>query len=222
VERLADLTPTVTAAAPAAIVRNGAAVTLSATATTRPAGLQSLAYTWQQISGPTVTLSNATTLQPSFTAPSPGGALSFRFTASDADGLAASMAVNLRANGLPTVGTLTPLSATTGNPVSFRVTGTDPEGDPITYAATGLPSGATLSAAGEFSWPAATPAGTYTISITPSDGFETGAVSSVTVTVNDPPRGGGGSMDLLALALLGLWGAVRVRQRALIVVRTRR
>jgi serine protease len=221
-DRLADLTPTVTAAAPAAIVRNGSAVTLTATATAKPAGLPSLTYVWQQLSGPTVTLNNATTLQPAFTAPSPGGALSFRFTASDADGLAASAVVNLRANGLPAVGTLLPVTVTTGDPVSFRVTGTDPEGDPNTYTATGLPSGATLSAAGDFSWPAATPAGRYTISITPSDGFETGAVSTVTVTVNDPPRGGGGSMDLLGLALLGLWGAAQVRRRVSRPFRTRR
>jgi hypothetical protein len=30
--------------------------------------------------------------------------------------------------------------------------------------------------------------------------------------VNDPPRGGG-SMDLLGLGLLGLWGLSRLRQR---------
>jgi serine protease len=214
-DRLADLTPTVTAAAPAAIVRNGSAVTLTATATAKPAGLQSLSYAWQQLSGPAVTLANATTLQPSFTAPSPGAAISFRFTASAADGLSASTVVNLRANGLPSIATPpAPPAATTGSPVSFRVTGTDPDGDPVAFGATGVPSGATFNGTtGEFSWLNATPAGTYTISITPSDGFETGAVSTVTVTVNDPPRSGGGSMDLLGLALLGLWGLARCRSR---------
>ena len=213
-DRLADLTPAVTAAGPAPIVRNGSTVDLTATATPKPGGLQALTYRWQQVSGPAVTLSNDTTLQPRFTAPTPGGALSFRFTASDADGFAASSVVNLRANGLPSIATLTPPTVTTGNPVSFRVSGTDPDGDPITYAATGVPSGATFNGTtGEFSWLSATPAGSYTVSITPSDGFETGAVSTVTVTVNDPPRGGGGSMDLVGLGLLGLWGLARRRSR---------
>jgi serine protease len=221
-DRLAELTPAVTAAGPAPIVRIGSTVDLTATATPKPGGLQTLTYRWQQVSGPAVTLTNDTTLQPRFTAPTPGGALSFRFTASDADGFAASSVVNLRANGLPSIATLTPPTATTGGPVFFRVSGTDPDGDPVSYAATGVPSGATFNGTtGEFAWMNATPAGLYTVSITPSDGFETGAVSTVTVTVNDPPRGGG-SMDLVGLALLGLWGAARVRRRVSRPFRTRR
>ena len=213
-DRLADLTPSVTAAAPAAIVRNGSTVDLTATATPKPGGLQSLTYRWQQLGGPAVTLTGDTTLQLRFTAPTPGGALGFRFTASDADGFAASSVVNVRANGLPSIAALTPVTATTGSPVSFRVAGTDPENDPLTYTATGLPPGATFNGAtGDFSWANATPSGTYTVSITPSDGFESGAVTSVTLTVNDPPRGGGGAMDLLMLALLGLWGAARLQRR---------
>ncbi|MFO0512877.1 MAG: S8 family serine peptidase [Gammaproteobacteria bacterium] len=213
-DRLADLTPTVTATAPAAVVRNGSAVTLSATATPKPAGLQTLTYAWQQLSGPALTLTNPTTLQPSFTAPVPGGPLSFRFSASDADGVVGTTVVSLRANGLPVIAPPTPVTVTTNNQASFRVTATDPENDTVTFSATGLPSGATFnSTTGEFSWPSATPAGSYTLSITPNDGFENGAVTTVTVTVNDPPRGGGGSMDLLALGLLGAWWLARRGRR---------
>lgn len=213
-DRLADLTPAVTASAPAAIVRNGSAVSLVATATPKPAGQQTLVYDWQQLSGPAVTLTNATTLQPSFTAPSPGGPLSFRFSASGADGIVASTVLNLRANGLPSVAALTPLTVTTGNPATFRATATDPENDTVSFSATGLPAGATFnSATGEFSWPTATPAGSYTVSITPSDGFESGPVATVTVTVNDPPKGGGGALDLLGLVLLGAWALARRGRR---------
>ena len=212
-DRLADLTPAVTASAPAAIVRNASAVTLTATATPKPAGLATLTYAWQQLSGPAVTLTDPTTLQPSFTAPSPGGPLSFRFSASDADGIVGSTVLNLRANGLPVIAPPAPVTVTTNTPATFRVTATDPENDTVSFSATGLPTGATFnSATGEFSWPTATPAGSYTVSITPSDGYENGAVTTVTVTVNDPP-GGGGAMDLLGLGLLGAWWLARRSRR---------
>ena len=212
-DRLADLTPTVTASAPAAIVRNGSTVDLGATATPKPAGLQSLTYRWQQLSGPAVTLSGETTLQLRFTAPSPGGALRFRFTASDADGFAASSVVDLRANALPTLSPISPVTATTGTAVAFRALGTDPDGDVVRFIASGLPAGATFNGdTGDFAWSNATPAGIYTVSITPTDGYESGAVTTVSITVNDP-RGGGGSMDLLGLGLLGLWGVARFRRR---------
>lgn len=213
-DRLADLTPTVTATTPAAIVRNGSAVTLTATATPKPAGLATLTYAWQQLSGPAVTLTNPTTLQPSFNAPSPGGALSFRFSASDADGVVGATVLNMRSNGLPAIAPPVPVTVTTNNPASFRVTASDPENDPVTFTVTGLPTGATFnSTTGDFTWPSATPAGSYTLSITPNDGYENGAVTTVTVTVNDPPKGGGGAMDLLALGLLGAWWAARRGRR---------
>jgi hypothetical protein len=212
-DRLDDLTPAVTAAPPASIVRNGSAVTLTATATPKAGGLQALTYRWQQVSGPAVTLANDTALQASFTAPSPGGALSFRFTASDTDGFAASSVASLRSNALPTVAPPTPVTVTTAGAVAFRATGSDADGDTVSFSATGLPTGATFNGAtGDFSWLSASPAGVYTVTLTPSDGFESGAPASVVITVNDPPRGGG-SMDLLGLGLLGLWGLSRLRRR---------
>ena len=193
---------------------DGSSVPMTATATAKPGASTALSYRWQQVSGPAVVLANDNALQTSFTAPSPGGAMVFRFTATDADGIAASGTVNVRANGLPVVAPVAPVTVTTGNPVSFRAAATDPENDTVTFSVTGLPSGATFnSTTGEFSWSSATPAGSYPIALTPNDGFENGAVATVTVTVNDPPRGGGGSMDLLGLGLLGLWGLARLRRR---------
>jgi hypothetical protein len=45
---------------------------------------------------------------------------------------------------------------------------------------------------------------------------------TITVTNRTSDPGGGGSMDLLGLALLGLWGSARVRRRVVAAVRTRR
>jgi hypothetical protein len=108
--------------------------------------------------------------------------------------------------------------------VDLTITGTDPENDPLTFSATGLPSGASLTSAGVLSWPSASPGGDYMINVTASDGLLSSVPMSFTITVtnrtSDP--GGGGSMDLLGLALLGLWGSARVRRRVVAAVRTRR
>ncbi len=212
-QRLADLAPTVTASTPTAVVRNGAAVPLNATVTAKPGASTVFTYRWQQTAGPAVTIVDTSALQTSFTAPSPGGAMSFRFTATDADGIVASRVLDLRANGLPVVAPLAALTVESGAAVSLRATATDPENDALTFTATGVPEGATFRPSGEFSWPAATPAGAYTLSITANDGLETGAPVSVTITVNPPPRGGGGAWDLLGLGLLGSWLASRLLHR---------
>ncbi|HLE96040.1 MAG TPA: putative Ig domain-containing protein, partial [Candidatus Thermoplasmatota archaeon] len=56
--------------------------------------------------------------------------------------------------------------------IAFAVHGTDPDGDALTYAATGLPSGATLNAAtGAFSWkPTSSQVGTHAMTFRTSDG----------------------------------------------------
>ncbi|MFM7797568.1 MAG: Ig-like domain-containing protein, partial [Planctomycetota bacterium] len=213
-QRLADLAPTVTASTPAALVRNGAAVPLNATVAAKPGASTAWTYLWQQLSGPAVTLVDGTALQSSFTAPSPGGAMSFRFTATDADGIVARAVVSVRANGLPVVAPLAAVTVESGAAVAVRATATDPENDALTFTATGVPDGATFRPSGDFSWPAASPAGVYTVIVTANDGFESSAPVSLTVTVNAPPRsGGGGSLDLLVLGLLGSWLASRFLHR---------
>lgn len=180
---LTALTPTAAAQSSATIAAGGSTVTLTGTATPGSAGSASaLSYAWQQLSGPVVTLSGATTTSATFTAPSPGGALSFRFTVADATGASATATVNLRSNTAPSVNAIADPSVRAGQSVTFTATGSDAEGDALTFAATGLPTGATFSATGVFNWAAAV-AGTYTVSITASDGTLTSAPRTVTITV---------------------------------------
>jgi len=210
-QRLADLTPTVTARANAAVVENGSTVTLSGTATPKAAGNTNLAYEWRQSSGPTVTLTGGNTPQATFAAPATAR-LAFRFVATDADGFqATSSSVEVRANGTPTLAVIAPVNATAGDTVSFRATATDPDNDPLTFAASGVPANATFNTnSGEFSWPGST-AGTFSITVTASDGTFTSAAQSVTLTVVAPRRGGG-SMDVwLLLALAIAWLCTRRR-----------
>ena len=181
--RLTALTPAVTASTSAAVATAGSTVTLTGAATPGSAGSESaLTYSWQQLSGPVVTVTGSTSKVATFTAPSPGGAMSFRFTASDATGASASATVNLRANTAPTVNAIPAQSARAGAALTFTATGTDAESDALTFAATGLPSGATLSSGGVFNWPISA-AGTYSVAITASDGFLTSAPRTVTITV---------------------------------------
>ena len=73
---------------------------------------------------------------------------------------------------------LQPLAAQTGaegSPLGFAVSATDPDGDPLTYSVTNLPSGATFNAqTGAFAWtPVPGQAGTYTVTFRAGDGAAT-------------------------------------------------
>lgn len=180
---LTALTPSATAQSSAAVAAGGSTVTLTGTATAGSSGSTAdLSYSWQQLSGPVVTLSGSTTTSASFTAPSPGGALSFRFTASDVTGASASATVNLRSNTVPVLTAIPDQSVRAGQAVRFTVSGSDAEGDTLTFAASGLPAGATFTAAGVFDWAAAV-VGVYTISVTASDGSLSSAARTVRITV---------------------------------------
>ena len=74
--------------------------------------------------------------------------------------------------------------------LTFTVEATDPDGDALTYSASGLPAGASFDpATREFSWtPDYTQAGEYTVTFTASDGtksYNLSASKDVTITVRD-------------------------------------
>ena len=103
----------------------------------------------------------------------------------------------LQANGIPPgpVANQPPVLAPIGNRsvnegqlLTFTASATDPEGDPLTYAAQPLPPGASMGAAtGVFTWtPTLSQAGSYPILITASDGNLSDS-ETLTLTVVDVP-----------------------------------
>lgn len=71
---------------------------------------------------------------------------------------------------------------------ALTVVATDGDADVLTYTATGLPTGATLSTAGAFAWtPSYTQAGTYAVVVTATDGSES-ATMTINITVTDVNR----------------------------------
>jgi predicted extracellular nuclease len=75
-------------------VNEGASVTLNGAASSDPDG-SIASYAWTQTSGPAVTLQNANTATPSFTAPHQAGTLTFALTVTDNEGATASAATQV-------------------------------------------------------------------------------------------------------------------------------
>ncbi len=67
--------------------------------------------------------------------------------------------------------------------LTFTAQASDPDQNPVTFSATGLPSGASMTTGGVFTWtPTESQTGNYTVSVTASDGCLTGS-TSVAITV---------------------------------------
>ncbi|HAL55473.1 MAG TPA: hypothetical protein DCP63_03060 [Bacteroidetes bacterium] len=99
---------------------------------------------------------------------------------------------SIRVNRKPTINQVTPKSVNEGQPLTFTVSATDPDGDLLTYSSSNLPSGATLgSSTGAFSWtPGFTQSGSYSVVFKATDpassSDSTTALISV-VNVNQKP-----------------------------------
>ena len=99
-----------------------------------------------------------------------------------------------------------------GQPLIFTISGTDPDGDTLTYSASNLPAGATFDTQTRaFSWtPRYDQSGVYTINFEVSDGELTDA-EDVTITVvklyEDWDVNGDGTANVLDMILVGQhWG----------------
>jgi len=208
--------PVVTLGSIPAVVSPGDTVTLSGSAVVS-GGWSIASYAWTQISGPgTALINNANSATASFTAPANTGTYSFMLTATDnrTPGQTGTKTAVLVVNTPPVLTTVPAQTITAGQTLNFTVTATDTDGDTPIFHSVLLPAGATLSAAGSFSWPNSGPAGNYTLTYYASDTYN--AVSpngSVNITVSSVPAGstggssgggGGGSMDTTMLAVLAL------------------
>jgi serine protease len=210
VSRLQALVPTtIVQALPATVAQAGSTIALTCIANAASGGNSSFVYRWTQTAGTSTAITNATSASASVVAPTPGGNLTFQCAVQDADGFAASGAVSVRSNTPPTIPAIADKTGTAGTAISFNVAGTDPEGDTLNYAATGLPAGATLNPAGAFSWPVAGAAGTYTFTVHANDGLANSpdvtvriVVSAAAPTPAPASGGGGGAVGLLGFLLL--------------------
>jgi len=92
-------------------------------------------------------------------------------------------------NRPPVLASIGNKSVNENSTLSFSISATDADiGDTITYSATGLPSGATLTPGGSFSWtPDYTQAGSYPVIFIASDGLFPDS-ETITITVNNVNR----------------------------------
>jgi hypothetical protein len=159
-------------------------------------------------------------------------------TVTVSDGLGGSASANLElvvnaaapANRPPTITPPGPQTATVGVAYSVNVApnASDPDGDPLTFSATGLPQGITMSPAGVASGSPTTP-GTNSVTVTVSDGPGLSASATFQITVAaaptppPPPSGGGsgggggafGLGELVSLLFMGLIVGLRRRRLTL-------
>jgi large repetitive protein len=95
-------------------------------------------------------------------------------TASDDRGATVSQGFDLAVvanvgNQAPVITSTPPSPAVVGDPYQYQVAGSDPDGDPVTFALTTAPAGMAITSAGLLTW-TATQAGTQHVVITASDG----------------------------------------------------
>ena len=188
---LANLAPSADAGVDI-IASGGSTVSLNGAASGDPEG-DTLTYSWSQLSGPAVTITNPTSASPSFTAPastSTDQRLTFRLEVND--GIAAAsdtVIVTIPSNLPPTVNAGTDQTVVAGSAVTLSATASDPEGDLLTYVWTqtsgpnvALTNSASLTPS--FTAPAKTAADqVLTFQLIANDGAADSAPDSVSITV---------------------------------------
>ena len=184
-------------------VDEGDAVSLSGSGTDPESS--ALTYSWTQTGGtPTVTLTGATTRTPSFTAPNLIADATLTFTLTVSDGSLTdtdTVDITIRAdNDAPTANAGMNQTVADGTSVSLSGSGTDPEGQSLTYSwsqTAGTPNvtltGATTKTP-SFTAPEVTTDATLTFTLTVNDGTLNGT-DTVDITIqaeNDAPTANAG------------------------------
>ncbi len=103
-------------------------------------------------------------------------------------------------NRAPTLTAVGDKTIGAGQTLSFTLSASDPDGNAMTYSATGLPAGATLNlTTGAFSWtPSVAQVGDHVVTFTASDSLLADG-ETITLTVADVPVTGGYSVYLPAI-----------------------
>lgn len=186
-------------------VTGGTTTTLDATGSADPDG-DSLSYTWTQTAGPSVSLGDASTATPSFTAPSVTSetTLTFEVTVEDGNGGADTDTVSVTvspANDPPTADAGAAAAVTEGDTVDLDGTGSsDPDGNGLSYtwtqtAGPSVSLGDASTMTPTFTAPSVTSQRTLTFELTVEDGNGGTDTDTVSVTVspaNDPPTADAG------------------------------
>jgi hypothetical protein len=201
--------PPVASAGPDQIVEEGDVVTLNGTASPDPDG-DILSYSWEQIAGLAVILSDADTALPSFTAPevdSAGATLTFELTVSDGiDNSTDTVDVvvnDVRVNHSPIADAGSNQTVNEGTVVTLNGTGSsDLDGDTLTYswvqtAGSEVSLDDPISATPSFAAPSVDTNGdilTFELTVTDNDLLtSTDEVSVVIQDVNVPPIANAGT-----------------------------
>ena len=189
-------TPPSINAGPDQTVQEGSTVTLNGTTSDQDG--DQLTYSWSHDSALDISLANADSLSPAFTAPqvSADTTVTFTLTVSDGtnDGVTDQVEITVTNNDPPTVNAGADQAVDEGDTVTLTGTATDDDDDPLTYRWThdsslAITMANDTSLSTTFTVPAATADTTVTFTLTVSDGTNDGVTDQVEITVtnNDPP-----------------------------------
>ena len=160
----------------------GALVVLEGTQSQDPEGAP-LTFQWTILSQPpgsAVTLSNSTSSRPQFT-PQVLGSYVFQLVVNDGEFNSAPATVQVTAvNQLPTANANGPYTGAAGVPIQFSGTGSDPDGDPVTFNWDFGDGGRASGAAPTHTY---TTSATFTVTLTVADSFGAFSTSQTTATV---------------------------------------